>query len=654
MNKGHPLHVNFKQTADGAPAFENPTDNNPPSLCREPPVAEQEYPESARRVMYDETPDEQAFLRGSAKPDQDHGGVAFHCLASPGANPLTETSQAAKANDYSHPQKQPLRSSAFEPVGPSPGYPTQPDDPPPNLKPLSLDDYLVQHHSMEDQPLPQAERPRMLGPQPVSPYYTSHGLSPANLPSQPHTETPTTSHREPRHQAQVAPSFGMDSIPPQPHGGTWSIPGEPSGFPASNPGHLRTVAPPAQARRDMPFLSPMDSRGELARPQTPIPTSQGVYLRPSLTPHPPLPADVDFRSPKVDHPVSNALWEPPWPQIPRGNPVSPLPLHRLSFHHEPQGMGLPSQRSGGVSKAYSFHTPAQPPTFISEPPPILNRYPTQHPEVNNSIEPCSHYPFLQSTQDARPLGVRRREKEPAKYDGRSDLVDNLHHFSKIAKRNQWTHEECGLELATSLQGEAREVLRFLQLDTEDDYNTIIQALSTRFDPEGRESRYSAELMERVCQPKEDVATYGHQLQRLAKKAYPGSKLPKRVLVDLFIRGLPSDDMKRHVSSFEPPTYADAVRRATVYEAYSPKVRKPKPDMLIAPIGNSQKSDKSSKNPAQSGSRPPVTSSGPINPGAVNPPGPGPRIPPLMLTPPRFPGPHAVNPQGYSMPPAAGA
>ena len=80
-------------------------------------------------------------------------------------------------------------------------------------------------------------------------------------------------------------------------------------------------------------------------------------------------------------------------------------------------------------------------------------------------------------------------------------------------------------------------------------------------------------------------------------------------------------MKRHVSSFEPPTYADAVRRATVYEAYSPKARKPKPDMLIAPIGNPQKS------------------------------GPGPRIPPLMSTPPRPPGPQTVNPQGYSMPPA---
>ena len=464
-----------------------------------------------------------------------------------------------------------------------------------------------------DSPFAEAPNPdqTQVGPPPdLAPYLVNKG-QPLHVNA---AQTPDPAPAFENHGANypTSPGFGMDSRPLQPHRGAWSKPAEPSGFPASNPGHFETVAPPAQAQGDMSFLSPLDSRGELA--------NQEVYLKRSLTPHPSLPADVDFRSPDVNH-LASERWDSPWPQIPKGDPVSLFPLHRLPTHREPQGTGLPSQRSGGVSKAYNSHSPAEPPTFISGPPPTVNRYTTQHPEANNSMEPSSRYPFLRPAQDARPLGVRRREKEPAKYEGRSDLVDYLHHFSKIAKRNQWTYEVCGLELATSLQGEAREVLRFLPLDKEDDCNAIIQALSTRFDPEGRESRYSAELMERVCQPKEDVATYGHQLQRLAKKAYPGSQLPERVLVDLFIRGLPSDDMKRHVSSFEPPSYAEAVRRATVYEAYSPKTRKPKPDMLIAPIGNPQKS------------------------------GPGPRIPPLMSTPPRPPEPQTVNPQGYSMPPA---
>lgn len=63
---------------------------------------------------------------------------------------------------------------------------------------------------------------------------------------------------------------------------------------------------------------------------------------------------------------------------------------------------------------------------------------------------------------------RVKPKEPAKYDGRSDLVDYLTHFAKVAKLNGWSYEQSGLELATSLTGEAREVLSYLPLEQEDD------------------------------------------------------------------------------------------------------------------------------------------------------------------------------------------
>jgi hypothetical protein len=53
------------------------------------------------------------------------------------------------------------------------------------------------------------------------------------------------------------------------------------------------------------------------------------------------------------------------------------------------------------------------------------------------------------------------------------------------------------------------------------------------------------------------------------------------LVDLFIKGLPSDDMKRHVSSLEPQTFAETMRRATIYEAYTPKaLKKPRPSPIM--------------------------------------------------------------------------
>ena len=199
----------------------------------------------------------------------------------------------------------------------------------------------------------------------------------------------------------------------------------------------------------------------------------------------------------------------------------------------------------------------------------------------------SRYPSLQLS--STPSNHRRKkEKDPSKYDGRSDLSDYLYHFAKIAKRNDWTYEDCGLELATSLIGEAREILSCAPIEYEDDYDSLVGALSTRFDPEGKESKYSAELMQRTCQPKEEVAAYGHQLQRLVRKAYPLNNLPDRVLIDLFIRGLPTEEMKRHVSSFEPPTFAEAVRRATLCEVYDArrlnKKPSPAPECVIAPVG----------------------------------------------------------------------
>ena len=55
---------------------------------------------------------------------------------------------------------------------------------------------------------------------------------------------------------------------------------------------------------------------------------------------------------------------------------------------------------------------------------------------------------------------RRRQfsKEPTKFDGKSDLIDYLNYFMKLAKLNEWEYEICGLQLATSLSDEAREVI----------------------------------------------------------------------------------------------------------------------------------------------------------------------------------------------------
>ena len=293
-------------------------------------------------------------------------------------------------------------------------------------------------------------------------------------------------------------------------------------------------------------------------------------------------------------------------------------------------------------------TPQDSPPLI-QPSPILPIYTTPRQSQYVSSSQQSRYPSLHlATSSDSHYSRRKKEKEPSKYDGKTDLADYLFHFSKVAKRNGWDYANCGIELATCLMGEAREVLSCLPIEIEDDYNTLVNALSTRFDPEGKESKYSADLMERTCLPREDVATYGHQLKRLARKAYPSNDLPERVLIDLFIRGLPSEEMKRHVSSFEPASYAEAIRRATLCETYGDKsaTRLRKPDASIAPVGKVASARPVPNSQDQPTARPylanqaqqfqfPTQSSPPQAYPSPGPPQYPPRVPPLMSTFPQY-------------------
>ena len=185
----------------------------------------------------------------------------------------------------------------------------------------------------------------------------------------------------------------------------------------------------------------------------------------------------------------------------------------------------------------------------------------------------------------------RKQKEPMRYNGKGDWDDYLSHFNAVARWNGWSEVECGMQLAISLVDDAREVLSSLPLECRGDYVPLVRALEQRFSPSGRESRYSLELMKRTCMGDEDVTAYGHALRRLATKAYPGRCIDEQVLIDLYIRGLPSTVMKRYVHSQRPQTLSGAINFAVTYESFedSPvdqdtrKARKPQTQVDIRPV-----------------------------------------------------------------------
>ena len=203
------------------------------------------------------------------------------------------------------------------------------------------------------------------------------------------------------------------------------------------------------------------------------------------------------------------------------------------------------------------------------------------------------YPFLED----RYISKKKVEKDLAKFTGKSDWCDYMSHFDAVATWNDWNYRDRGLQLAISLTDEAREVLAGLAGSQKYDYDILVDELTRRFSPSGRESQYSLELMNRTCRHEEDVTSYGHAIRRLAAKAYPGKRLDQKLLVDLYIRGLPNQEIKRYVYLEKPEQLSEAIGCAVAYEAFDKptgdKPRKPKP---VVAVVQSKTLNKSTDNP----------------------------------------------------------
>ena len=172
----------------------------------------------------------------------------------------------------------------------------------------------------------------------------------------------------------------------------------------------------------------------------------------------------------------------------------------------------------------------------------------------------------------------RREREPPKFNGHIDLSDYLQQFQIVSVWNRWTIEEMGLQLAMSLTGEATEILGTLGPNYSADYASLVKALRDRYDHEGRSYQHAMAFLNVSCQSEQDISSYGHEVRRLAYKAYPGIPMDERILVDIFVKGLPGQDIRRHVYLSRPKTLSEAISLGVSFEtieqlttpAYKPK------------------------------------------------------------------------------------
>ena len=187
----------------------------------------------------------------------------------------------------------------------------------------------------------------------------------------------------------------------------------------------------------------------------------------------------------------------------------------------------------------------------------------------------------------------RTKQKPEKFDGSSDWSDYLNHFEMVSLWNCWSDEEKAVQLSMSLTSAARQAWSdsFCDGRIPLTYDSLVSALTQRFKPEGQEEAFKAEFRHRVRRKDESFLEFGHNLRRLAIRAFPRINHMSReeLVVDQFLVGLSEVDMRRHVSLSHPANVDQAITLATEFETVtqsfkSPLAAKPKQVAAVSDVG----------------------------------------------------------------------
>jgi hypothetical protein len=149
------------------------------------------------------------------------------------------------------------------------------------------------------------------------------------------------------------------------------------------------------------------------------------------------------------------------------------------------------------------------------------------------------------------------------------LHDYLIQFELVATMNEWNNDMKALQLATSLRDSAQGVLADLEEEERRDYQTLVDALTLRFEPPNSAEMYRAELKCRSRQAGEKLCDLAQDIKRLVRRAHRDD--PKstrdRLARDSFLDALNDADMEWSVFKQKPTTVDEALQYAIEYEAF---------------------------------------------------------------------------------------
>ena len=158
---------------------------------------------------------------------------------------------------------------------------------------------------------------------------------------------------------------------------------------------------------------------------------------------------------------------------------------------------------------------------------------------------------------------RRKQKKFAKYDGKTNWKDYHVQFELAAALNGWDEETKALELATSLRGTAQSILADLYPHKRTDYQSLVSALSARFEPVHQADMYLAEIRTRTRRKSESLPELGQVMKRLARYALPSAPSSVRQWLALtqFTEALDDEFLEYAVKQAKPKTVDEAVHNA---------------------------------------------------------------------------------------------
>ena len=170
------------------------------------------------------------------------------------------------------------------------------------------------------------------------------------------------------------------------------------------------------------------------------------------------------------------------------------------------------------------------------------------------------------------------KQKPEKFEGSSDWSDYLNHFEMMSLWNCWSGEEKAVQLSMSLTSAARQAWSdsFCDGRTPLTYDSLVNALTQRFKPEGQEEAFKAEFHHGVRRKVESFLEFGHNLRRLAIRAFPRINHVSReeLVVDQFLVGLSEVDMRIHVRLSHPANVDQAITLATEFETVTQSFKSP--------------------------------------------------------------------------------